>query len=86
MAYDPSTSGEAGGPRPYLNIRELTKKFGDFTVLKDISLDVFKGEFLCFLGPSGCGKTTLLRTIAGLDIQTRGRFPNGLFVSGFDPP
>ncbi len=86
MAYDPSTSGEAGGPRPFLIIRDLTKKFGDFTALKDISLDVFKGEFLCFLGPSGCGKTTLLRTIAGLDIRTRGRFPNGLFVSGFDPP
>ena len=39
--------------------------------LKDISLDVSEGEFVCFLGPSGCGKTTLLRAIAGLDIQTR---------------
>jgi iron(III) transport system ATP-binding protein len=34
---------------------------------------VFPGEFVCFLGPSGCGKTTLLRAIAGLDIQTSGR-------------
>jgi ABC-type Fe3+/spermidine/putrescine transport system ATPase subunit len=41
--------------------------------LKDISLEIFPREFVCFLGPSGCGKTTLLRAIAGLDIQTSGR-------------
>jgi iron(III) transport system ATP-binding protein len=57
---------------PYLKIRQLTKMFGDFTALRDISLDVVEGEFVCFLGPSGCGKTTLLRAIAGLDIQTSG--------------
>jgi iron(III) transport system ATP-binding protein len=56
----------------FLKITGLTKKFGDFTALKDISLDVYEGEFVCFLGPSGCGKTTLLRAIAGLDIQTYG--------------
>jgi len=58
---------------PYLKVENLTKKFGDFTALKDIDLEVFEGEFVCFLGPSGCGKTTLLRAIAGLDIQTAGR-------------
>jgi iron(III) transport system ATP-binding protein len=56
----------------YLRIRDLHKKFGDFTALRDVSLDVEEGEFVCFLGPSGCGKTTLLRAIAGLDLQTRG--------------
>lgn len=56
----------------YLRIRDLYKKFGDFTALRDISLDVEEGEFVCFLGPSGCGKTTLLRAIAGLDLQTHG--------------
>jgi iron(III) transport system ATP-binding protein len=56
----------------FLKITGLTKKFGDFTALKDISLDIDEGEFVCFLGPSGCGKTTLLRAIAGLDIQTYG--------------
>jgi iron(III) transport system ATP-binding protein len=56
----------------YLRIRDLHKNFGDFTALRDISLDVEEGEFVCFLGPSGCGKTTLLRAIAGLDLQTRG--------------
>ena len=47
--------------------------FGSFMALEDVSLDVYEGEFVCFLGPSGCGKTTLLRCIAGLDIQTEGR-------------
>lgn len=57
----------------FLRIEGLTKNFGNFTALRDISLEVFEGEFVCFLGPSGCGKTTLLRAIAGLDIQTQGR-------------
>ena len=57
---------------PYLQIRQLSKMFGDFTALDNVSLDVMEGEFICFLGPSGCGKTTLLRAIEGLDIQTSG--------------
>ncbi len=57
---------------PFLRIRNLTKRFGQFTALKDISLDVKTGDFVCFLGPSGCGKTTLLRAIAGLDPQDEG--------------
>jgi len=56
----------------YLRISRLTKKFGDFVALDDISLDIYDGELICFLGPSGCGKTTFLRAIAGLDIQTSG--------------
>jgi iron(III) transport system ATP-binding protein len=56
----------------FLRIRNLTKRFGRFTALKDVSLDVATGEFVCFLGPSGCGKTTLLRAIAGLDPQDEG--------------
>jgi iron(III) transport system ATP-binding protein len=57
---------------PYLQILGLWKNFGDFIALKDISLAIGEGEFVCFLGPSGCGKTTLLRAIAGLDLQSRG--------------
>jgi len=64
----PSTAGA-----PYLRIERLRKQFGAFAALKDISLEIFPKEFVCFLGPSGCGKTTLLRAIAGLDIQTSGR-------------
>ncbi len=70
----------------YLKVKNLTKMFGDFTALKDISLEVFEGEFVCFLGPSGCGKTTLLRAIAGLDIQTLGRVEQGgADISGLPP-
>ncbi|RZO41808.1 MAG: putative 2-aminoethylphosphonate ABC transporter ATP-binding protein [Rhodobacteraceae bacterium] len=57
---------------PYLSISGVWKAFGTFLALKDISLDIYEGEFVCFLGPSGCGKTTLLRAIAGLDLQTQG--------------
>jgi len=57
---------------PYLRISRLTKKFGEFVALDDVSIEVNDGEFICFLGPSGCGKTTFLRAIAGLDIQTSG--------------
>jgi len=56
----------------FLNLRHIHKEFGSFTALQDINLDIRKGEFICFLGPSGCGKTTLLRIIAGLDVQTAG--------------
>ncbi|MEM7067410.1 MAG: putative 2-aminoethylphosphonate ABC transporter ATP-binding protein [Pseudomonadota bacterium] len=58
--------------REFLKIEELWKAFGKFIALKEISLSVNEGEFICFLGPSGCGKTTLLRAIAGLDMQSRG--------------
>ena len=61
----------ATGPA-YLQIDHLWKAFGEFIALRDVSLTVREGEFICFLGPSGCGKTTLLRAIAGLDLQTRG--------------
>jgi iron(III) transport system ATP-binding protein len=68
----PLTGDAATGRPPYLRIREVTKRFGEFTALDRISLDIHEGEFVCFLGPSGCGKTTLLRAIAGLDPQTSG--------------
>ncbi len=71
---------------PYLRIQGLTKMFGDFVALEDVGLDVYEGEFVCFLGPSGCGKTTLLRCIAGLDIQTRGRVvQDGVDISTLPP-
>lgn len=74
------------GQRPYLRIERVSKTFGDFQALRDVSLDVFAGEFVCFLGPSGCGKTTLLRAIAGLDIQTNGRIlQDGKDISALPP-
>lgn len=68
---------QAAARRPYLAIRNLNKRFGAFAALTDISLDIFEGEFVCFLGPSGCGKTTLLRAISGLDVQTSGTVRQG---------
>ncbi len=61
----------------YLRVRDLVKRYGAFTALDGVSLDVMAGEFVCFLGPSGCGKTTLLRAIAGLDPQSSGTIEQG---------
>ena len=56
----------------FLDLRHIRKEFGTFTALQDINLEIRQSEFICFLGPSGCGKTTLLRIIAGLEVQTSG--------------
>ena len=61
------------GAEPFLRLEGIRKDFGAFNALRDIRLEVAQGEFVCFLGPSGCGKTTLLRIIAGLEVQTSGR-------------
>lgn len=55
-----------------LELRNITRRFGDFTAADDISLQIESGEFFTLLGPSGCGKTTLLRMIAGFDVPDRG--------------
>src|ERR1051325_451028 len=71
---------------PLLEVRNLSKRYGDFTALGDISLDVAEGEFGAFHGPCGCGKTTLLRAIAGLDPQTSGTIhQKGRDVSALPP-
>lgn len=69
-----------------LSIKNCTKSYGDVQILKDINLNVKKGEFLTLLGPSGCGKSTLLKIIAGLDTQTSGEvLIKGRDVTNVDP-
>ena len=56
-----------------VQLKNITKSFGDNQVLKPISLDIYEGEFLTLLGSSGCGKTTTLRIIAGFETPTEGK-------------
>ncbi|MGE4290724.1 MAG: putative 2-aminoethylphosphonate ABC transporter ATP-binding protein [Desulfovibrio sp.] len=56
----------------YLQVENVTKTFGSFTALKNVSFNAAKGEFISILGPSGCGKTTILRVVAGLELQDSG--------------
>ena len=64
----------------YVRIENVTKRFGDFVAVDNVSLSVFKGEIFCLLGGSGCGKTTLLRMLAGFEAPTSGR----IFIDGQD--
>jgi iron(III) transport system ATP-binding protein len=80
----------AAPPRPEpetaLALEGVHKAFERFVALRRIDLRVRQGEMLCLLGPSGCGKTTLLRIVAGLETQTRGRIlQNGRDVSWLPP-
>ena len=56
-----------------LEIRDITRRFGDFEAVKNVSFAVESGEFFTLLGPSGCGKTTILRMIAGFDLPDEGQ-------------
>jgi putrescine transport system ATP-binding protein len=58
---------------PLIRIEHVTKKFGDFVAVDDITLDIYKCEFFALLGPSGCGKTTLMRMLAGFETPTSGK-------------
>ncbi|MEA2237569.1 MAG: type transport system ATP-binding protein [Thermoanaerobaculia bacterium] len=65
-----------------IEIRNLTKRYGDFTAVDDISLDVARGEIYGFLGPNGAGKTTTIRILAGLSLPSSGSVRvNGLDVT-----
>ena len=60
------------GAEPFVKIRGVTKKFGDFVAVDNVDLDIYKGELFCMLGGSGCGKSTLLRMLAGFETPTSG--------------
>ena len=72
--------------RPYVSLRNLTKRFGDFTAVNDLSLDIYRKELFCLLGGSGCGKSTLLRMLAGFEVPTSGQiFIDGQDMAGIPP-
>jgi putrescine transport system ATP-binding protein len=73
----PSTGGTAANAASdsdahYVRIASVTKKFGEFTAVDSVSLDIRRGEIFCLLGGSGSGKTTLLRMLAGFEAPTTG--------------
>ena len=68
------------GVSPYVRIEKITKKFGEFVAVDDVSLNIYRGEIFCLLGGSGCGKTTLLRIMAGFEIPTAG----SIWIDGVD--
>ncbi|MFM1885557.1 MAG: hypothetical protein RL026_714 [Pseudomonadota bacterium] len=71
---------------PYVRIESVTKRFGDFTAVDKVSLDIHQGEIFCLLGGSGCGKTTLLRMLAGFEEPTAGRILiDGQDMAGIPP-
>jgi putrescine transport system ATP-binding protein len=71
---------------PFLTIERVSKTFGSFQAVKDVSLTIQKGEIFALLGGSGCGKTTLLRMLAGFEDPTQGRiFLDGQDMTGVPP-
>jgi spermidine/putrescine transport system ATP-binding protein len=68
----PSGTGAAGS-EPTVRLERVSKHFGDLVAVRDLDLDIDRGEFFTMLGPSGCGKTTTLRMVAGFEQPTAGR-------------
>ncbi len=58
---------------PFIRFENITKRFGDFVAVDNLTLDIYEREFFSLLGPSGCGKTTLMRMLAGFEEPTEGR-------------
>lgn len=71
---------------PYVRLANVTKKFGEFIAVHNVSLDIYRGELFCLLGGSGCGKSTLLRMMAGFEPLTAGSiYIDGVDMAGIPP-
>jgi putrescine transport system ATP-binding protein len=81
--HEPWRDAQAEG---YVRIENITKKFGEFTAVNNVSLKIFHGEIFCLLGGSGCGKSTLLRMLAGFESPTSGAIHlDGQDMAGVPP-
>jgi len=84
--YHTNTPWNEPGAEPYIRIDHVTKKFGDFVAVNDVSLNIYRGELFSLLGGSGCGKTTLLRMLAGFEEPTAGKiYIDGVDMAGIPP-
>ena len=66
--------------KPLIQFKNVTKRFGDFVAIDNLTQDIFAKEFFALLGPSGCGKTTMMRMLAGFEAPTQGQ----IFIAGQD--
>ncbi|KIC20664.1 ABC transporter ATP-binding protein [Leisingera sp. ANG-Vp] len=68
-AFEPWNDPEA---KPLIHFQNVTKRYGEFTAIDNLTIDIYEREFYALLGPSGCGKTTLMRMLAGFETPTEG--------------
>jgi putrescine transport system ATP-binding protein len=72
--------------KPLIRFKNVTKKFGEFVAIDDLTLDIYAREFFALLGPSGCGKTTMMRILAGFENVTSGQIElAGQDIGGVPP-
>lgn len=86
MTTDPFAPWDDPAQRPLIRFKGVQKKFGDFTAIHDLSLDIYAQEFFALLGPSGCGKTTMMRMLAGFETPTAGTIELAGVDIGTVPP
>ncbi|MGB7319527.1 MAG: ATP-binding cassette domain-containing protein, partial [Planktotalea sp.] len=72
--------------KPLIRFVNVSKRFGEFVAIDDLTLDIYQSEFFALLGPSGCGKTTMMRMLAGFETVTEGRIELAGQDIGHVPP